>query len=120
MSMVTQMATRRVSGFALAVCENVRAEAARKGFAQADIARKLGMTPNQVSRRWRGLVSWPLEELEQVAKALDVPIQGLLYTSRDSNPEPADSAPPQPVVSLAAYRRRSAAHLNRAIRATKV
>ena len=86
-----------LAGFAGVVCANVRAEASRKGWSQADLGRALGFTSNQISRRWRGAISWPLEELEDVAKALQIPLQRLLEVPRDelrarrdSNPQPSD------------------------------
>lgn len=74
------------------VASNIRAEAARRGWRQLDLARALGVTPTTISRKWLGVRLWQLDELEDVAEALGVSVPDLLrrYTARDSNPEPAD------------------------------
>ena len=103
-----------LEGFAGSVAANVRAETARRGWRQSDLARALGVTPKTVSRKWNGAREWGLAELDDVAKALNVSVESLVreYTTRDSNPEPADysdqlvadsdSAVRAPVYSLAA------------------
>lgn len=49
------------------------------------------MSRATVNVRWLAERQWQLEDLEDVAQALDVSVQSLLeYTARDSNPEPAD------------------------------
>ena len=89
MSSVVEMPDRR--GLVAAVAENVRVAAARRGWSQSDLARALGWATSTVSVRWFGRRQWQLEELEDVAEALGVSVQGLIqYTARDSNPEPAD------------------------------
>ena len=73
------------------VAANIRAEVARRGWKQKDLARALGVTPTAVSRKWLGLRGWQLDEVGDVAEALGVTVQSLFeYTARDSNPEPAD------------------------------
>lgn len=79
-------------GLASTVAANIRAESARRGWKQADLARALGVATPTVNRKWLGTRDWRLGEVEDVAKVLGVSVQDLLkeYTARDSNPEPAD------------------------------
>ncbi len=67
-----------IEGYAAEVCRNVRAEAARAGIRQADLARALGMTTPKVNRRYRGQIPWQLDELPRVAATIGVPLEQLL------------------------------------------
>ena len=49
------------------VAANIRAEAARIGLQQKAIAQLLGLSQGQVSKRWRGLIEWPLGEIATLA-----------------------------------------------------
>ena len=49
------------------VAANIRAEAARIGLQQKAIAQLLGLSQGQVSKRWRGLIEWPLGEIAALA-----------------------------------------------------
>ena len=49
------------------VAANIRAEAARIGLQQKAIAQLLGLSQWQVSKRWRGLIEWPLGEIATLA-----------------------------------------------------
>ena len=78
-------------GLVSQVAANIRVACARRGWKQSDLAQALRVSKGTVSIRWMGARQWQLEELEAVAKALNVSVQSLLeYTARDSNPEPAD------------------------------
>lgn len=60
------------------VAENVRAEAARRGYSQVALAEALGMNQSQVSRRWWGRLLWTFDELDDVAEVLGITVQDLV------------------------------------------
>lgn len=57
---------------------NIRAEMARRGVTQADLAAALGITQPGVSARLHGRTDWRLKELSVVAETLGVPLSALL------------------------------------------
>jgi len=57
---------------------NVRAEAARRGLTQADMAGLLGMSRMAVSDRYRGRTPWTLDELSTVAGILRLDVCELI------------------------------------------
>lgn len=109
---------------------NIRAEAARVGVTQTDIARALGISQSAISARWNGKTEWSLDDIDTVAILLNLdPLDLLrqakksarrvanapssLYTAWDSNPEPSDSGFSQlislnKVTDLLAYKVRKA------------
>lgn len=56
---------------------NVRAEVARAGRQQKDVARTIGLSWSQWERRLRGDVDWRAYELDAIARELDVPLRRL-------------------------------------------
>jgi transcriptional regulator with XRE-family HTH domain len=60
------------------VAANVRAEAARLGLRQADLAGSLGVSQETLSRRLTGRVPFDVDELVDVAAALGVDPRELL------------------------------------------
>ena len=84
------------------VASNIRAESARRGVVQSDIASALGVQQGTISRRWRGGRAWPLEDLPTVAELLGVSVAYLvtdnasvaaaseLRPRQDSNLQPRD------------------------------
>jgi len=54
------------------VNRNIKAELARSGFRQADLAQKLKIGAPALSRRLAGTVPWTLEELTTAAEFLGV------------------------------------------------
>jgi transcriptional regulator with XRE-family HTH domain len=60
----------RPESLADAVAANIRAEVARAGVRQQDLARALGMSQPAVSDRFRGITAWTLNEVEAVARLL--------------------------------------------------
>ncbi|MEE3066541.1 MAG: helix-turn-helix transcriptional regulator [Actinomycetota bacterium] len=60
------------------VARNVRAELARRGKTQEDIAGLLGFTRQAVSRRFLGRVEFRVNELQAIAEYLDVPMSALV------------------------------------------
>lgn len=57
---------------------NVRAEMARRGLSQAALAKRLGVSQTAISKRLRGETPLDINELLQIAGALDVPLDVLL------------------------------------------
>lgn len=60
------------------VPSRIRSELRRRRMSQAALARELGRTENFISRRLRGEVSFSVDDLDQVARALDVPLENLV------------------------------------------
>ena len=73
------------------VASNIRAEAARRGLYQGDIAHALGLQQATISKRWRGGRAWPLEDLPTVADILGVSVA---YLVTDNAGAPTVVAPP--------------------------
>ena len=73
------------------VASNIRAESARRGLYQRDIANALGLQQATVSKRWRGGRAWPLEDLQTVAEILGVTVA---YLVTDNSGASAPFAPP--------------------------
>ena len=57
---------------------NLRAELARKGLSQREMAEHLDLSPGSVSSRMRGEIDFGGTELIEVAAWLDVPVAALL------------------------------------------
>lgn len=72
------MPRKALTEVSVAVVPNVRAELARQGISQEVIAKKLGLTRHQISRRLRGQTAFRRRELSQIAKHLDIPLAELL------------------------------------------
>lgn len=68
------------------VASNIRAEAARQGIYQMDIARALGVRQTTISKRWKGGRAWPLEDLPKVAAVLGVTVVDLVTEPDKQNP----------------------------------
>ena len=73
------------------VASNIRAEAARRGLYQGDIAHALGLQQATISKRWRGGRAWPLEDLPTVAEILGVSVA---YLVTDNSGVPTVVVPP--------------------------
>ena len=63
---------------------SIRAELARAGKSQKDVAAWIGVHPSQVTGRMQGRIEWRLPELITIAKHLRVPISTLLDDSETS------------------------------------
>lgn len=66
------------------VAANVRAELARSGKTQEDIARVLGLTRQSVSLRLLGQVEFRVSEIQLIADYLGVSISTLVGNSKAS------------------------------------
>ena len=60
---------------------NVRAEIARRGMTQAEVAAAMGVSQSQFSKRLRGTIPFNINELSTIATLLDVPLGDLLPRS---------------------------------------
>lgn len=60
------------------VAANVRAELARKGITQSDLAAKLNKSQPFISRRLSGRVAFDVADLASIATVLDVSITSLV------------------------------------------
>ncbi len=70
----------------------IRAELARRGVRQMDIAELLGLHPSQITSRINGDIDWRLSELQAMAAHLNVPISRLIdepVTNTDPTDQPA-------------------------------
>lgn len=72
------------------VAANIRAEVARAGLSQADLAREFGVPASWVSTRYRGKARWSLDDMQRVADLLGLPPSRLVELPRlDSNQQPS-------------------------------
>ena len=107
MSTVTHL--HAANSLSARVAAEVRAQAGRHGLKQVDLAELLGLTPGQVSGRYRGRIPFTLRDLDILAKRFGIEPAAFMPTCaiRDSNPEPADSVSAS-IVNMAGWRRRVA------------
>lgn len=75
-----------MSELAETVAANIRAEAARRRQTQTSLGRALGMSQVAVSDRYRGRTPWTLNEVEAVARLLQVPAAELLVRPKGFEP----------------------------------
>lgn len=81
-----------VASLTAAVAEEVRAHLARRRMSGRELARRLGVSPQWVSQRTRGVVSMSIDDLEAVAWVLGVPVSAFLPAAISSVPDP-DNGP---------------------------
>lgn len=62
------------------VTSEIRAEMARQGVTQREIAEVLGISQSQVSLRLLGQIAFNVPELERIAARLHVPVTQLLQS----------------------------------------
>lgn len=62
-----------------AVSREVRALMARQGINQQDLAERLKWTRGYLARRLNGGVPWDLDDLDELATALDITLLQLLW-----------------------------------------
>jgi transcriptional regulator with XRE-family HTH domain len=72
--------------FAQVVASNIRAEVARRGIEQQQLARALGMSQAAVSDRFRGKTAWTLNDVEAVAHVLRATTSDLLVRHQGLEP----------------------------------
>lgn len=61
-----------------AVAANIRAEAARAGIRQRELAKRMGMSQAAVSDRYTGRTPWTLEEVETATRVFGVTVSDLV------------------------------------------
>lgn len=71
------------------VAAEIRAWSGRRGYTQAELAERMGVSPSWMSRRLKGSRMIDVEDLALFAKALDVQVTDLL-PRLDSNQQPFD------------------------------
>lgn len=57
---------------------NIRAEMARRGISQTDLAHRLNLSQAAVSKRLRGVTPLDVNELYSIGTLLDVPVSVLM------------------------------------------
>lgn len=67
-----------------AVGANVRAEMARRGMMQQELATTIGLSQPGLSKRLRGAVAFDVDELAAVATALDIAPADLWPTEQEA------------------------------------
>jgi len=75
---MTVTSDERVVGLSVQVAEEIRAMLGRKRMSQAHLARALGVSAMWISDRLRGVQPIDLNDLERIARALQVPVGSLL------------------------------------------
>ena len=60
------------------VPDAIRAEMTRQSITQDELARRMDWKQPQVSKRLRGQVPFKADEIERIARALDVPLDQLM------------------------------------------
>lgn len=63
------------------VAANVRAELARKGITQTDLAAKLDKSQPFISRRLSGRVAFDVSDLADIAEVLNIPMAVLVESA---------------------------------------
>lgn len=63
----------------------IRAELARRGWTQAELASRLGISQAGVSERLAGRVIWDIDELARVAESFGIPFCELLPTEQQAS-----------------------------------
>lgn len=77
------MPPRQRQHLASIVGANIAALRAKRGWNQTQLAEKLGMGPDSLSRMERGLVAPRFGRLERIAETLACPVAELFFTSED-------------------------------------
>lgn len=63
------------------VAAEVRAAAGRENISAAELARRMGWKQSYMARRWDARVAYDVDDLEQIASALLLPVADLLPSS---------------------------------------
>ncbi len=82
-------------GLARRVAAEIRAEMARQRITQVELANRLTRAQPWVSRRVSGHVPLALDELEQIAAVLDVPLAQLFGWTRRVDDQQGRPGPPR-------------------------
>lgn len=74
------------SELAKVVAANVRAEAARRGLTQYELAKRIGLAQSAVSDRYRERRQWQLEDLEELGNLFGIEPAELLVRPKGFEP----------------------------------
>lgn len=66
------------------VATNIRAEAAKRGLSQTQLARMMGKHQVSISERWRGVTAWSLNDIEAVAELFEMEPAELLHHDKNA------------------------------------
>ena len=88
--MTTVITAPKTDTLADVVAGNIKAECGRRDVSGSALARYLGMKRSSLDDGWHGRMQWRLNEIESVAKILDLPVLELLRPRQDSNLQPKD------------------------------
>jgi transcriptional regulator with XRE-family HTH domain len=70
---------------------NIRAEIARRGVTQEELATRIGMARSSLSHRLAGRISFDVDDLSRIAEALEVEPASLLQAPTSSDhPDPTN------------------------------
>ena len=92
--MTKKMKERNPLSSAAIVAANIRAESARQGLKQADLAKALGVTHGTVNMRWNDLRDWALDDLDPIAELLGIEPWELLRPVLDESGRPRGTRTP--------------------------
>lgn len=71
------------------VAANVRAEIARAGRTQTDVAERLHMTQSALSKRLNGRIPFDINEISAISAELGVPMSALVKATATTDPAQA-------------------------------
>lgn len=62
-----------------AINNELRARMARAGISQVELSARLPISQTQLSARLRGAITWRVDDLDKVARMLDVSLSTLIF-----------------------------------------
>lgn len=80
----------------MAIARRLRGALAERGISVAEIARRIGVTQQKLSRRMTGLNSFDVDELDAICRAAGVPFD-YIATGIKELPGPGGGAPRAPI-----------------------
>ena len=92
--MEKELEASRAMGTAAIVAANVRAESARVGLKQTDLARVLGMSQPALNKRWNDLRDWSFDDLDKLSEVLGIEPWELLRPVLDESGRPRGTRTP--------------------------
>jgi transcriptional regulator with XRE-family HTH domain len=84
------MVTRMQPDLQARIVEEIRVILTRRRMSAGNLARQIGWSESQISRKFAGQAKFTITDLEKVAVALDVPVADFLPSSRDGFITPAE------------------------------
>lgn len=81
----------------MAIARRLRGALAERGISVAEIARRIGVTQQKLSRRMTGLNSFDVDELDAICRAAGVPFDYIATGIKELPPPPGGGAPRAPI-----------------------